>query len=181
VSARLRQSLGALGLDVRGDETSWAAFSPCGKYRYALGRSWELPLFPLPTMLFVLHNPSDADHAEPDPTLTRCIGFAKREACGSVVIVNPMARVATDKRELHTALNPVGALNAAAIRDALANCDRFVVGWGIVHVRLREWVQPTIDEIEACAHPLLCLGTNGDGSPKHPLYLAANTPLVRWP
>jgi hypothetical protein len=34
---RLRGSLSTLGLDLRGDERSWAAFSGCGRYRCCVG------------------------------------------------------------------------------------------------------------------------------------------------
>lgn len=41
--------------------------------------------------------------------------------------------------------------------------------------------QPDIAEL-AGREPLYCLGTTKDGSPRHPLYVKADAPLVRfWP
>ncbi|MCH7808802.1 MAG: DUF1643 domain-containing protein [Planctomycetes bacterium] len=58
--------------------------SECGRYRYTLRREWGEGR----CCVFIMLNPSDADATETDPTLTRCIGFAKREGCGSLLIVN---------------------------------------------------------------------------------------------
>lgn len=44
-------------------------------YRYSLTRVWDESL---PSVTFVLLNPSTADDVELDPTLRRCIGFARR-------------------------------------------------------------------------------------------------------
>ncbi len=64
---------------------SWAEISPCGRYRYRLGRAWG----PAPrTMMFVMLNPSTADAYEDDPTIRRCVSFAKREGCTGIDVVN---------------------------------------------------------------------------------------------
>ena len=56
-------------------ENSWATFSSCGKYRYTLGRVWDADK---PLLLFVMLNPSTADSYKNDPTVRRCIKWARR-------------------------------------------------------------------------------------------------------
>ena len=51
-----------------------ATFSPCERYRYTLRRQWDASK---PYVLFVMLNPSTADATQNDPTIRRCIGFAK--------------------------------------------------------------------------------------------------------
>src|SRR5580698_9136440 len=121
-----------LGLVVRGAPESWAAFSPCERYRYALGRCFEPMFGPGRTMSFVLHNPSTATETLTDPTLTRCVRFAKREGCASLVFTNVMAWRSTDKKPLLLVPDPVGPQNAAAIADVLAVSARIVFAWGII-------------------------------------------------
>lgn len=52
-----------------------AIISECLSYRYTLSRKWnsENPK----TLLFCMLNPSTADANLDDPTIRRCIGFAK--------------------------------------------------------------------------------------------------------
>ena len=50
-----------------------------GSYRYSLTRVWDESL---PLVTFFLLNPSTADEVELDPTLRRCVGFARREQFG---------------------------------------------------------------------------------------------------
>ena len=38
-----------------------------------------------------------------------------------------------------------------------------------------------VDALKADGVALWCFGTNGDGSPKHPLYLRGDTPIRPWP
>ena len=61
-----------------------AIISPCGRYRYRLDRRWGDGR----TMGFIMLNPSTADAENDDPTIRRCIGFAKREGCDAIAVVN---------------------------------------------------------------------------------------------
>lgn len=165
---------------MRGDASSWAALSPCGKYRYALGRSWQEPLFPRPGVLWVLHNPSTADAQKTDPTLSKCIAFAKREGYGELVLVNPMAWRATDKGELPHVADPIGLWNSDIVSLAARAYPKVIVGWGLVEKRL-QWTIPRIKNVlYRASAEMLCLGMNRDGSPRHPLYLPNETALVPW-
>jgi hypothetical protein len=69
-----------------------ALFSPCGRFRYRLGRRWAEG----PTVALVLLNLSTADDEVDDPTIRRCIDFARRWGYGGLEVVNLYAHVATD-------------------------------------------------------------------------------------
>jgi hypothetical protein len=51
-----------------------AVISEDGVYRYVLYREWDVQL---PTILFIMLNPSTADGDSDDPTIRRVINFAK--------------------------------------------------------------------------------------------------------
>ena len=67
------------------------------KYRYSLLREWDDTRH---KCLFIMLNPSTADASRDDPTIRRCIAFAKREGCGGLHVVNLFAYRATDPVEL---------------------------------------------------------------------------------
>ena len=57
-----------------------AVISACGKYRYVLTRQVR----PGPKIAtFIMLNPSTADATQDDPTIRRCIGFARQWGCWS--------------------------------------------------------------------------------------------------
>jgi len=64
-------------------------FSPCRRYRYALWRKWDAhnPEY----ALFIGLNPSTGDEVADDPTLRRCVGFAKAWGYGAVCVANLFA------------------------------------------------------------------------------------------
>lgn len=155
-----------------------AKISDCARYRYALSRIWD-PEPKLKTMIFVMLNPSTADHLTDDPTIRRCLGFAEREKCGGLIVVNLYAGRATEPKELLKMDDPVGPENDTWLLKALKWPNAIVVGgWGTWdHKAARR-----ADFVVANRPDILCLGRNGDGSPKHPLYLANDTPLMPlWP
>ncbi len=56
-------------------------------------------------------------------------------------------------------------------------CKTVVCAWGgHSHPLIRD----RIDTVLAMIKNPMCLGTNADGTPKHPLYLSADTSLVPY-
>jgi hypothetical protein len=156
----------------------WAELSPCGTYRYRLGRRLdEEPR----AALFVMLNPSTADATEDDPTIRRCIGFARREGCGTLEVVNLFALRATDPAELCRAYDAVGPDNPAAIAAAIGRAHLVVVAWGNIHRRLGpgRHVDALLAQIPPGRGPW-CLGRTAAGAPRHPLYVKNDTPLEPW-
>lgn len=132
----------------------------------------------------------DADHRADDPTIRKCIHYARREGCGGILVCNVFAWRATDKRELVAARkrgdDPVGEHNEAAISWCAAPGTlgvKVVAGWGLLPSK--RLAAPALNAkttlLSRRGRYLLSLGANADGSPKHPLYLSNDAPLVRWP
>lgn len=156
---------------------SSAIISDCGRYRYALMRRWD----DNPPLTFIMLNPSTADASLDDPTIRRCVGFAKREGCGAAHVLNLYAYRATDPKALLTCEDPVGPENDTyLLRHAWAALTAgrpVVAAWG-VHAqsqRVKEMLA-LVPELD-----LRCLGATKDGHPRHPLYVKGDQPLVPWP
>ena len=149
--------------------TSTAEFSHCNQYRYTLTRIWNPDK---PVVLFIGLNPSTADAVRNDPTVRRCIGFARRWRFGGLIVCNLFGYRSTDPKPLRRLEDPVGPGNDAAIRRACRSAGRIVAAWGI-HGRLHG----RDEEVLAMIERPFCLGVTQAGSPRHPLYLKAGTRL----
>lgn len=159
------------------DERSGAIISDCGSYRYHLWRRWDETL---PTMVWVMMNPSTADASEDDPTIRRCIGFAKREGCGGISVRNVFALRATNPDELLKHHDPFGPDNESHLLAA-RNCHLMsvlVLGWGAKIKRLA-WAYQKASACLVMQSPK-CFGTTKGGDPRHPLYLPGNAELIDW-
>jgi hypothetical protein len=111
------------------DLERFAAISTCGRFRYALSRAWV----PDPTryVLFVGLNPSTADGMVEDPTIRRCIGFAKSWGFDGLWMGNLYAYRATDPRKLPAGSDGVGGDRADEwLRRMRAKSEMCVVAWG---------------------------------------------------
>lgn len=161
-------------------DRSGAVISECGRYRYHLWRRWDSLR---PTMVWVMLNPSTADATVDDPTIRRCIGFAKREGCGGISVRNVFALRATDPSELAKVDDPFGPENEDYLMSSryVSLMTILVAGWG------KELKKPLLRHYYKRARVIVaqqianCFGMNADGSPRHPLYLPADAPLIRWP
>lgn len=149
-----------------------ASFSKCSRYRYLLGREWSDEN---PPIVFVGLNPSTADAFTDDPTIRRCIRFAREWGFGSLIMANLFAFRSPDPNELLEIIDPIGKWNDEVL--ALIASLRFetVFMWGTKgSLRHRdEIVKPLFPNAR-------CFGVNQDQSPKHPLYLKSSTSLVAF-
>lgn len=154
---------------IRGDATSGAVFSPCDEYRYALWRRWSDG----PVAAVIGLNPSTADEVQNDPTVRRCINFAKSWGMGGLAMLNIFAYRATLPADMKAIEDPVGALTDEHIQRYAGAADVVVAAWG-VHGAHLERGRTVIDLVGS----LQCFGTTKEGHPRHPLYLRKDAELV---
>ena len=166
---------------------TWSDETP-PRYRFTLRRprlhgTLEPPLGPGSICSFLLLNPSTATETQDDPTIRRCMDFAKRWGYDALLILNVYALRSTDPKGLWLGpdkkphgIDPVGSFNDAAI---IAEARRpgvgaVVCGWG-KHAR-PDRVSRMAALLSGMPH-VFALATNKDGSPAHPLYLPAGLQL----
>ena len=159
-----------------------AVISECGKYRYLLERDIRIVDGAREKIVcFMMLNPSVADAEKNDPTIRRCIDFAQREGGTRLLVVNYFAHRATNPRELPKSKDAEGPENWYYIEQAFKRSELVIVGWGSnKFARDNAARYDLLEQINNRLYGVFCLGTNGDGSPRHPLFLAKDTPLVPW-
>lgn len=154
---------------------SWALYSPCETYRYALTRTWDEGGRRL---TFVMLNPSTASEVKNDPTVERCERRARTLGYGAFRVTNIFAYRATDPRDLKAAAEPVGAGNDTALREGVDWADTVIAAWGAhgAHLGRGMEVRDLLRDTEA---ELFHLGLTMGGHPRHPLYVSyAQRPQV---
>lgn len=151
-----------------------ARFSKCGRYRWSLDRTWADGNGQ--TVCFVMLNPSTADHRVDDPTIRRCMGFARDWDYSRLVVRNLFAVRATNPKDLLRLECPTGGWSGDRAIQAAARCDLVVAAWGafVPFDRLRR-ARELLSGVR-----LVCLGETKNGSPRHPLYIAQATPLAAF-
>lgn len=168
-----------------GDEIEkTAVFSECRHFRYSLLRRWNRDLSPC---IFIGLNPSTATETDDDPTIRRCIRFAKDWGHGSLIMLNAYAFRATKPKNMFAGKqfddseavtdDPIGFGNDLAIHK---ECLRAIETGGIVVAAWGAFCEAD-RERAVCFHvgkPLHCLGITKGGNPRHPLYMKANTQPV---
>jgi hypothetical protein len=149
----------------------WAEISEDGSYRYVLGRRWDESL---PECVFIMLNPSTADGTQDDPTIRRCMSFAQKFGCGSVLVGNLYAFRATAPADLWRADEPTGGdRNTQTLTKLLNSGSVAISAWG-AYAR-----QPRVDEVLQIpgADRLMALGFTESGAPRHPLYVRGDAEL----
>lgn len=144
--------------------TSTAAFSPCRRWRYDLWRRWA----PGPFLMVIGLNPSTADETQDDPTIRRCINYAKAWGFGAYCMTNLFAWRDTDPAKMKAQAEPIGRDNDATIARHAAGAGLILAAWGVHGAHLDRGA--AVLELLA-GHRVHCLGTTQDGNPRHPLYM----------
>lgn len=141
-------------------------------YRYTLLRRW---LFGKGRCLFIMLNPSTADAINDDPTIKRCISFAKQWEFREMMVTNIFALRATYPKDLKAHESPIGPENDRYLVEAVRKADRIVAAWGVHGSFMGRSVQ-VLEMLKG--KDVRCLGTTKDGQPRHPLMVAYATQLV---
>lgn len=151
-------------------------FSPDRVHRYSLIHRLN-PLFGDRLILWIGLNPSTADENKLDPTLTRIARFSEREGMDGFWMGNLFGLRTPYPKEMMAAADPVGPENDASLLEAARKCDRVIAAWGVSGV-YESRADAVVELLKG--HELWCLGTTKAGHPRHPLYVKADQPLVRW-
>lgn len=152
-----------------------AHFSPCERFRYTLFREWSAS----PSCLFLMLNPSTADAEQDDPTIRRCIGYAKAWGFGGLTVANLFALRSTDPAALYVAADPIGPDNDVTIDRLAREAGAVICAWGTHGARLDRGKHVGRRLTDAGVR-LECLGTTRDGNPRHPLYLPRTAERLEW-
>jgi hypothetical protein len=139
-----------------------AQFSECRKYRYALWRIWDESK---PYVMFIGLNPSTADESEDDPTIKRCVDFAKSWGYGGLCMTNLFAYRSTDPAKLQIEQDPIGFENDNWLRNLSKSAGVVVAAWGNGGAYLGR-----SKEVTSMIKNLKCIKLNKTGEPAHPLY-----------
>lgn len=151
-----------------------ALLSPDGVFRYTLGRRWsDGPR----RVVFLMLNPSTADASVDDPTIRKCIGFARCWGFHALTVVNLFAFRATKPADLKRGGFQVGPDNLDHITTQAIEAERVVLAWGANVGPHEVWPARVVSELQRLRVKLSCLGLCGNGSPRHPLMLAYETKL----
>lgn len=145
-----------------------AIISADSQYRYLLKREWGQSG---KKIVFIGLNPSTADATNDDPTIRRCVRFAKAWGGTSLWMINLFAFRSTDPRGLLSATDPIGPENDVWLDRIIRMSDLTVAAWGN-NGKLRN--RGLIVE-QRFAGSLHMLGMTDKGEPRHPLYIRADT------
>lgn len=159
------------------DGSSSAEISACGLYRYLLRRKWRDGK----PCAFIMLNPSTADAQQDDPTIRRCLGFARAWGCGELLVVNLFAYRATSPRDLYEASDPVGPDNMGYVKQAVDYAARAyrdapgltVCAWGH-HGTYLDQDRTVMGWLDQQGIVPMALAMTKDGQPRHPLYLKSD-------
>lgn len=189
-----------------------AVFSPCRTWRYTLTRviaasvfdrkltdlsvpegevghvvsRWHFEHGGKGTVAFIGLNPSTADETVDDPTIRRCMGFARRWGYDRMVMLNAFAFRATDPKVMKAAANPIGPENDEHLVREAGRADLVVCCWGnhgLWHPHPSTTLtrqEDVYDLLREAGVKLYALGTTKQGAPSHPLYLRADLEPVEW-
>lgn len=152
-----------------------AVLSRNGLYRFRLWRRWSNDGSPVNVdndAVFIMLNPSTADHLHDDATIRRCVAFAKDWGCTGINVVNLFAYRTRDPSVLKSSprCQVEHEDNDSFILGAHQKSAITVCAWG-AHGNLHGRDQEVLKFLRATNKPLHYLALTKNNLPKHPLYL----------
>jgi hypothetical protein len=169
-----------------------AQFSECGNYRWAFSSLTDFH-GPEKTAWWQMINPANGEVDDNDNTMKSCRRISTNLECTRFNILNfypkrtPKVRDLSDKwlkeisiQEHFDVLGANFMMQQMALKVLKLQPEKniFILACGAYqkHPQLKSDVAKFMDDAKGL--PIMCLGYNKDGSPEHPLFKAANTPLV---
>ena len=147
-----------------------------GKHRFDLIRKWDEGK----VCNFIMLNPSTGDHEKDDPTIRRCVHFSKKLGCGKLIVTNLFSYRTYNPKDLLTIdVNRFQAKRDFFISKHAIESDVIVVAWSN-HGRLRGRDLEVLKLLNQLNCSLLCLETNKNGTPRHPLYVKGMDNYIEW-
>ena len=129
-------------------------------------------------VLFLMNNPSTADARVDDPTIRRCIGYARAWGYRKLYVANVNPTRATDPKDAHVPPAEILEVNDDSLRSLAVRSDLIVAAWGAAAN------QELVDRALAILEPIRtvnALALTSAGQPRHPLYLKASLrPFIWW-
>jgi len=148
-----------------------ATISACRQYRYSLWRNWRDPLSEAyGYAMFVGLNPGTADETTDDPTIRRCISFARAWGYEGLCMTNIFAFRATYLADMLAAADPIGPANDQTLRDLAEGAGVIVAAWGVHGSHLGRDA-----DVRAMLPRMHYLRLTKAGYPGHPLYYLPKT------
>lgn len=167
------------GIDTIDPMERTAKISSCETYRYLLSRKWSYA----PQATFIMLNPSTADGRLNDPTVKKCIGFARRWGMGGLMIVNLFAYRDSKPEKMLQADDPVGPDNASSIswacERAAENEGLVICAWG-ANGRYMDQDETVVGWLEMLTIKPKCLRLTQGGAPEHPLFVPYETTPIPY-
>lgn len=155
------------------DDRKSALFDDGREYRYRLRRTWDIGK---PTIAFIMLNPSTADATTNDPTVRRCIDYAKRWGYGTLLVGNIFALRSTEPQQLYEHAEPIGPENDEHLRLIHGEAKRTVAAWG-ANGTFGDRGETVAQMLDGNLH---AFDTTKEGQPIHPLYQPKNADLSRY-
>lgn len=152
-----------------------ALIDDTGRYRYWLTRTWGADTRSIVT--FLMLNPSTATAEVNDPTIVRCINFARSWGYAQLNVVNLFALRATDPKELKKAVDPVGPENDQHLSMLNRGTSDLVAAWGS---KGDLFGRDKIVLALLTKRPIYVIGLTMSNQPVHPLYQKSCLPKKVW-
>jgi hypothetical protein len=149
------------------------------EYRYELSRTWDDAL---PTLLFVMMNPSTALPWFDDPTVAKCRRYAIVWGFGTLLVGNTFAYRATAQERLMEVADPVGPDNDAHLLSMADRAAMIVFAYGQPRNKTLRYRGIEVARLlsRQGTRPLHYLRLAKNGTPCHPLYLPGSLKPVLW-
>jgi hypothetical protein len=149
-------------------------------FRYALWRLFKEPddFENMKIVSFIGLNPSTADEVKNDPTVTRCVNFAKSWDFDGMFMLNLFAYRATEPKELKATYEAnkyrLGVVGYFTDEWILSVCDlsnMVIACWGGNGTYLSRDKEVLFMLENECEKEVYALGKTKEKHPRHPLYL----------